>query len=426
MKLTDALKAPTPQGQMPHGAWWPLMLLVALSPLWSKWGGAAWLWLALLGGWAAWRWPVTLPDDDPRVVAARWWAWACVAALAIRAIPQLHWGDPWGERHVDFRLMFGAMATYALVRRVHLRPVQWQGLLVALVLMGLAAFYTTYTHGRDTTSNPIPWAAAMTFGACVLLGLSLYRPQPTRFVWLIGLGLLAFCVGVALSESRGAYGLFVWLPGVLLVAAVVWWRRQIKSAQRLRSFGVGVAVLLGALVLLWSQPRLYQAPVARVQAALSEGMAAVGDAGTAAVADSSVGARLYMWKRSAEEITTSPLWGHGKPERLALIKSWGEESGSEHVKSLGHVHNEYLQAPLDHGVWGLISRLLPLVALLAMAWVLRRGATVPAACAVVGVAAMAWLAGLTNVNTAHNYYGAMLSLSVGLAFLGACQAKSSG
>ena len=40
-----------------------------------------------------------------------------------------------------------------------------------------------------------------------------------------------------------------------------------------------------------------------------------------------------------------------------------------------------------------------------------------AAKALVGILFMHFTAGLSNVNMAHNYYGALLSLSVGLALL---------
>lgn len=410
------LEAPMP---IPNLAWWPLMLLVAISPLWSKWGGAAWVWLVVLGAWAKWKWPVTVPDSSPLVTAARWWAWSCLVAFFLRAIPQLYWDDPWGERHVDLRLMFGAMATYALVRRVQINATQWRGLIFALIFMGLAALYVTYLHGRATTSNPIAWAAAMTFGASTLLGLLFSQLTPTRALIPIFLGLIAFSIGVALSQSRGAYGLFLWLPICLIGWISHLTLHSSLSKQKGRALGLGLLFLTAFSVTILSQPRLYQAPLERVQTAVAEGMAMMQKKDPGAI-NTSVGARLYMWQKSVDEIISSPLWGHGKPERLALIRSWGEESNSETVKSLGHVHNEYLQAPLDHGIWGLVSRVLPLVALLSVAWIMRATQTRHAAVALASISIMAILAGLTNVNTAHNYYGAMLSLCVGLSFLSAC------
>jgi len=408
---------------MPQAAWWPLMILVALSPLWSAWGTAAWLWLTLLGAWAAWRWPVALSDSDPLATAARWWALACVVAFFVRALPQFYWGDPWDERHVDFRLLFGAMATYALVRRVRLSSTQWFGLCVALATMGLAALFVTYTQGRNTPSNPIPWAASMTFGACVLLGLTLTRRPDWPLVTTASLGLLAFLGGVALSESRGAYGIFIWLPLVVVAAMVSALRRQCSSHVHLKMASSTAAVLTAVVVLALWQPRLYEAPIARMQVAANEAVNAITQP-SPQTESTSVGVRLYMWNRSAQEITAHLLWGHGRSERMALIKSWGGESGSDTVQGLGHVHNEYLQVLLDHGLWGLLSRVLPLLTLLAMAWHLRQPTTRPAAVGLMGVAVMAMLAGLTNVNTAHNYYGAMLSLCVGLAMLGAPGAKA--
>ncbi len=403
---------------MPQVAWWPLMILVALSPFWSKSGAGAWLWLVLLGGWAAWRWPVVFSDSDPLVIAVRWWAWACLLAFLMRALPQIYWGDPWSERHVDFRLLFGAMATCALARRVRLNSAQWFGLCVALALMGLSALFVTDTQGRNTTSNPIPWAVSMTFGACVLLGLGLtWRP-----IWSIlvvaSVGLLAFLGGVALSESRGAYGIFIWVSLVFVVALVRIFRRQRCPHVQLKITGAVAAVLASVVALALWQPRLYEAPMVRMQVAVNEAISAITQQ-SPQTQNTSVGVRLYMWERSVQEIAAHPLWGQGRSERMVLIKSWGVESGSDAVQSLGHVHNEYLQVMLDHGLWGLFSHMLPLLALLAMAWRLRQADTRSAAIGLVGIAVMALVGGLTNVNTAHNYYGVMLSLCAGLALLGA-------
>jgi O-antigen ligase len=133
-------------------------------------------------------------------------------------------------------------------------------------------------------------------------------------------------------------------------------------------------------------------------------------------ANTSVGARLYLWGRSLEAIELQPIFGYGKENSVAMIKAWGREINSEQIQILGHLHNEFLDAWTSHGLLGLLS-LLVLSTGLVMAvhklWVPHP----VSAFGLLGILFMHLSAGLSNVNMAHNYYGAMLSLSVGLALV---------
>lgn len=119
-------------------------------------------------------------------------------------------------------------------------------------------------------------------------------------------------------------------------------------------------VVLGFAIL--SQTPIFQRPVQSAQDALSE--MRVSYQSTAAGANSSVGARLYMWQNSLIAIQDSPWIGHGHDTRKKLLLQWAQAAQSDEVKRLGHVHNEYLHQWIDHGLWGLSSQLLYLAGLL--------------------------------------------------------------
>jgi peptidoglycan/LPS O-acetylase OafA/YrhL len=86
------------------------------------------------------------------------------------------------------------------------------------------------------------------------------------------------------------------------------------------------------------------------------------------------------------------------------------------VQKLGHLHHELLDAWVSHGLMGILSLL---VLATGMGLVVRK-LWVPhprAAQGVLGILFMHLTAGLSNTNMVHNYYGAMLSLSVALALV---------
>lgn len=395
------------------------MCLLAIAPASTKVAGAAWLTWVLLGGWAVWRWPVvgsTAPADVALERAAKVFVLGCAAALAFRAVGVLYWNDPWGERHFDVRMLLGAMATYGLVRRMRVSDRQLLGLGLALNVAGFCAFVITLLYGRETPSNPIPWAAAMAFMACLLLPRYLLaNKQPVGIKWVYGLGLTALLLGVLLSESRGAFPVFLLVGLAVLVHALFATPGSFQWHAPVKVLAIGSMALLAVTL---AMPQLWSASYQRLVLAWQEGTPLILPASSAPAAEAintSVGARLYMWQRTVQVIDSDHLLGYGRDTRVDLIHGWGQESGSALVTSLGHVHNEVLNAVLDHGLFGLASVLCTWLTLLAAAWLCRK-VHWSLSLAMLGMALMHALAGLTNVNTAHNYYGVMLSTLWGLSF----------
>ena len=98
--------------------WRPLTILLAASTLNTKTPGFAWLLFMLAGLWAWWQSrrasdaPVqaleaadTLPESPHRSLA-RIWLLTTLAALLLKTVPMLYWGDPWEERHAELRLFW--------------------------------------------------------------------------------------------------------------------------------------------------------------------------------------------------------------------------------------------------------------------------------------------------------------------------------
>lgn len=409
-------------------AWpkWILLMLLALliaAPASTKVAGAAWLLIGLIGLWAALRIPVVRSVNSALVQSSLVWLSACFLAFALQAVATYYWADPWGDRHVEVRLLLGAAATFALVRRLCLSPQQKTWLTHALALACWVALGISYMYGRETPSNAIPWAAGVSFFVCLLPPLSMQSPITgwRRGAW--SLSVLAGVVAVLLSQSRGSYGLVLWLVlfvGIASVKQLLQRRRSMgkewSKGAASRLFNAAVAVSLLAVVLM-SFPRIHQEPLARVQQAWSEiKELSAPSQPHAQVINTSVGARLHMWRMALKEIGEAPLLGHGSKARIAWIHHLGESSGSDGIKMLDHLHSDLLTTVFDHGLLGLLSYLSLGVAL---AWIALRTKLYDTRLrwSVAGVLWMHLSSGLTNTNFGHNYYGVMLALSLALAWI---------
>lgn len=387
------------------------MALVVLAFFSSKSAGL--LFFVFLG-WALWlrfRWPV-VALEFPLV---RTWLVLTAAALLFRGVATFLWSDSWGSRHFEGRVFLLALAAFYLLPRCRLAPSQKNLVLHALSVACWVALSVVFIQGRDlSASNPLPWAAGVSFVVCVLLGCLLNSAVTWggRLFWLSGV--LSGSAAVLLSESRGSYGLVIWVVGVLLL--ILWSWSQMADRRPLRGVLVVLALAL-CFAPVWA-PRLVSIAVDRVHLAAQEAsrfFEAVQQQVTPQAIDASVGARLYMWVRVVEPLSEHAVTGVGQKQREAWINSLGRESGSSVVTTLNHLHSDPLTIWYDHGLLGLGSYLalaLGLVFVAWQAWDKYRDLAV----ALGGVAFMHISSGLTNFNTIHNFYSIMFSLCIFLAF----------
>ena len=379
--------------------------------------GLTWLLLVLAGAWTAVRhWGQASLKSDSSVIKT--WCLVATAALLVKSVPMFYWSDPWGERHGELRLFIGAWALYGLFSWQHLERRTFAALAHALTLASAIGLVWVIAQGRDgVPTHPIPWAGAMAMVSAVLLALALKSDfsQKQRGLWLLG-GLLAV-MAVLSSQSRGAYGILLWW---LIVGLHHLWVRKSRTTAQIADFRYGLSMrqwawLIGIGLILFglSQTPVIERPAQSLQDAVQE----IRQSQTSITqgANSSVGARLYMWQQSLDAIGNAPWIGHGREARKILLKTWGQTSQSPEVQRLGHVHNEYLNQLVDHGLWGLSSQVLYVVGLLWISWQLHRRTQNTAAFAVAGITFMHMTTSLTNVNFAHNYYTAAFSMLVGLS-----------
>lgn len=402
--------------RQPEPPWglWLVLAAMAIAPLSTKTAGAAWVFFCVFGAWAALRRPRIdiAPGEDS---AARGWLIACGIGLAFETLATAIWGDPWDELHAPIRLMLAAAASLGLVRRFRFGENFRDVLAHALSLGCIAAVALAVWKGDDRENYPtnvIPWAVAVGFMVCLLLPrtLDVTRPLRLRVGWMAAA--LVGMVAVVLSQTRGAYGVLLW---TLLFYAIAILRR--RSVTR---HGLGLGIVL-ALVLVAAGtllPHVIKTSAQRIEQAAHEFELAAEADKPGDGANSSVGARIYLWQMAVQGFKSSPLIGIGGEERKRRIKALGEKTHSPLILGLGHVHNQYLHAAMDHGLLGLAA-LLAWIGGLALA-VRRLGPQAnEARWQLSGILFMHVTASMSNVNFAHTYYGIMLSLSISLVLLNA-------
>lgn len=383
-----------------------LMLPVAgigwsLWPTSSAWGSLAWLALCLAGLAS-----LGLPDGPLQSHPAdrRWWL-ATLAAFVVAVLATLGWRDPVNNLQDNARLMLAAGAGLLLYRALPVRPGLYRALLHASAVAAAVALLVAFTHERDDLPvNAIPWALSVSFLACLLAPAALDPAQPRGLRGLWALGTALALAAVLASQTRGALVAVPWLAWLLL-------------RQGLRAHGWHRALRLMALpaaALALCATAWLDADPLRLRLASQD----VGQALLQGNPDTAVGARLYMWRTALEGILQSPWWGHGIDARKAAMSALAARHDPAIWSELWHFHNEYLNAWYDHGLPGLGVVLLTLA---GMVWAAR---ALPPAHGVarqqlLGLAWMHGLAGLSNVNTAHNLYTLALGLAVALALLGA-------
>ncbi len=392
-----------------------LALSLALSSVNSKAMGLAWLLYVIVGTWAALknRRSIYSITDNPW---SKTWLFIASLALLIKGIAVLYWNDPWSERHGELRLFLGSFALYGLLKCTYLKRQILFILAYSLTISSAIGLIWVIFYGRDAvTTHPIPWAGSMAMISVFLLAISIHMDfsRLHRRLWLFG-GLLAL-MAVLSSQSRGSYGIILWW---LAFGLYQLYSRQESSysphffkAKFSRQWPLLAAILIGLATL--SQTPVFERPILSLQDAFSELRASRHSITEGA--NSSVGARLFMWQKSLIAIEKSPWIGHGHDTRKKLLLEWAEAAQSAEVKRLGHVHNEYLHQLIDHGLLGLISQLLYVGGLIFITWQLHQKKHYSAAFSVAGIAFVHMTSSLTNVNFSHNYYTASLSIFIGLS-----------
>jgi O-antigen ligase len=172
-----------------------------------------------------------------------------------------------------------------------------------------------------------------------------------QLTWMNALMWLGFASGVMASvwsQTRGGWVAIVLIFFWILAHAT----RQWSWLRRLAT----VTALVGCLGVLGLQLGLAKVVHSRVSVAIAETTAFI----ESNQQDSPVGSRLAMWRFAVQHISDAPWLGVGKQGWVAL-RDHGVANGelsAAYISNLDHVHSEYLDAVLKHGLIGLLLMLV--------------------------------------------------------------------
>jgi O-antigen ligase len=393
-----------------------LLSLLVFSPLNTKVAGVLWFFTLLIALGLALTHRSAPVSTGPVVQAARLWLLYMLGATLLWWTSAWIWNDPWAQGSADLhsaaRLLSAALAAWTILRlapgRVELPSSA--SLVLAVSLACLSAYILSLLITREHyPSNAVPWAAGIACLVCVLFPVAIARESTSRVRLLALLGSALGILALFENQTRGAYGVAIWL--LLLWMSTSTYFRQ-RAALSIFS-AITLLILIGSTALTSNDPL-------RIRSAWSEAKASVSEK----YFNTSIGARVFLYRMSIESISQNPLTGVGSAGRMALIKGAGSKSSDStpaslaHVTELGHVHNAYLHHLLDGGLISLAGFLLTLAGMVSAGWILYRFSHV-AAWQLWGIAFVHATTNLSNVNLAHNYYALMLSVSLFLVFLSA-------
>ncbi|MFM8738108.1 MAG: O-antigen ligase family protein [Betaproteobacteria bacterium] len=397
-------------------SWWLLASLVALA-LWARARGAA-----HGGGTAA---------ESPSGVGSGFWPGPMPAhlrpallmllsAALIDLFMGLWHGGGWDLLRQDGKVLLSlpmawlVLAGLGLHRRstdpqargLHQPAALYETLCWAMGLqMVVALAVALYWPRAWLPATPIPWTTAVALNVAVLAPLALVRPGASGGValsyegraWRLGLGLavLAGVVAVVLSRSRAAWVVLPWL-GLLVVAFAP--RRAVAAVAVLAMMG---AVLGAGLWYDSLQPAQVERGIRLLDLVQELTQWNQPDAGT------SVGSRLALWEAAWNSLWAHPWVGIGVEARIALVQTVVPPDTLPDVAPLVHVHQQFLNQAVDHGLPGLMAALLCAGAPFALAW---RAPTTTMRWQCLGVGVVHTVGLMFNANMTHGTYAVNFGL----------------
>lgn len=305
---------------------------------------------------------------------------------------------PLREYDAPLRFLFVIPALLSLLAYPPRDAALWSGLAAGGIGAGLLAGWQFLFNAQERaygSTNPIQYGnISLLLGIFCLCGLSWALTQRRKLRWLalLAAGAVSGMLGSLLSGSRGSWIALPFCIGVLALNQA--------GAHGKRHMQTGLLALVALVA------ALYALPQSGIEARTTMAVHETEDYFVAGKAETSVGQRLEMW-RTGIAMLPGHLWlGWGKQgymaRKLELIRDGAIAPViGEHT----HLHNEYLDALVKHGVSGLLALLaLYLAPLTLFARQIRNGSRAVHPYAIAGVLlCVCYLVfGLTQAFLTHN------------------------
>ena len=259
--------------------------------------------------------------------------------------------DPLREYDAPSRFLLAIPALLLLRQWPPARAAFWGGVIAGAGGAGLLAVWEKLELSAPRASgytNPIQYGnISMLLGILCLAGLG-WAASQRRARWWLAMLLAGACIGIFGSFLPGSRGSWIGLP----VCLVILYRHYGRSVSRRY-------LLSGSLLAVAALGAVYTAPQAGIQGRMHDAVTETDGYFETGNANTSVGARLEMWRTGFMIFPEHPWLGWGKAGFMQRKKQLiGEGKVAAFTGDHTHSHNEYIDALVKRGVLGLTGLLV--------------------------------------------------------------------
>ncbi|MGO7480283.1 O-antigen ligase family protein [Rhizobium ruizarguesonis] len=224
------------------------------------------------------------------------------------------------------------------------------GMIVTFLFSLLQIMFLMERAEAGTSNAALLGVIGVLFGGIALLNVQSPRSVEQR------IAILGYAAGlgcVLLSGTRSA-----WLVIPVHVVIFLWYFRKHSFHLSLRSLVITSSLLLAGLIALGSGQVLHR--IEALQENLTSLERSDGEI-------TSIGARFALYKGALSAISKDPLTGYGPQNRMASVLAELPENIRPQLP-YSHVHNGFLTAGIDAGVFGIAALSLMLLTPVVGAW----------------------------------------------------------
>jgi O-antigen ligase len=224
------------------------------------------------------------------------------------------------------------------------------GMIVTFLFSLLQIMFLMERAEAGTSNAALLGVIGVLFGGIALLNVQSPRSVEQR------IAILGYAAGlgcVLLSGTRSA-----WLVIPVHVVIFLWYFRKHSFHLSLRSLVITSSLLLAGLIALGSGQVLHR--IEALQENLTSLERSDGEI-------TSIGARFALYKGALSAISKDPLTGYGPQNRMASVLAELPENIRPQLP-YSHVHNGFLTAGIDAGVFGIAALSLMLLTPVIGAW----------------------------------------------------------
>ncbi|TBC34093.1 O-antigen ligase domain-containing protein [Rhizobium ruizarguesonis] len=224
------------------------------------------------------------------------------------------------------------------------------GMIVTFLFSLLQIMFLMERAEAGTSNAALLGVIGVLFGGIALLNVQSPRSVEQR------IAILGYAAGlgcVLLSGTRSA-----WLVIPVHVVIFLWYFRKHSFHLSLRSLAITSSLLLAGLIALGSGQVLHR--IEALQENLTSLERSDGEI-------TSIGARFALYKGALSAISKDPLTGYGPQNRMASVLAELPENIRPQLP-YSHVHNGFLTAGIDAGVFGIAALSLMLLTPVIGAW----------------------------------------------------------